>query len=60
MTEKPFCAEHPDVEPIVFRYCPACRGGHGGKKSMQTLTAGQRKKRAQKAARARWGKAKKR
>lgn len=56
MTDKPFCEKHPDVEPIVFRYCPACRGGHGGTKAQAKLTPEQRRRRARKAARARWNK----
>jgi hypothetical protein len=49
-----FCAEHPEVEPIVIRYCPACRGGHGGTKAAKRMTGKARKARAQKAAKARW------
>jgi hypothetical protein len=51
---KPFCAEHPDVEPITIQYCPACRGGHGGTKAAKGMTGKARKARARKAAKARW------
>jgi hypothetical protein len=53
---KPFCAEHPDVEPITIQYCPACRGGHGGTKAAKGMTGKARKARARKAAKARWKK----
>jgi hypothetical protein len=54
----PKCEIHPDVELVVLTYCPACRGAHGGQESAKSLTAEERKKRARKAIRARWRKAK--
>lgn len=51
-----FCERHPGVKPIVVRYCPACRGEHGGAKAARRMTKAARKSRAKKAARARWGK----
>ena len=53
------CEIHPDVEPRVVVYCPACRGAKGGLVAGQTMTAKEKSKRAKKAARARWKKAKK-
>jgi hypothetical protein len=51
-----FCKTHPDIDPIVVRYCPACRGGHGGTKAAAGMTGKARKARARKAAAARWKK----
>jgi len=56
MVKPIFCEEHPNVEPIVVRYCPACRGGHGGTKAAKGMTGKARKARARKAAKARWAK----
>jgi hypothetical protein len=52
------CEDHADVELRVIVYCPACRGGAGGTKAATTMTASAKTKRAKKAARARWKKAK--
>jgi hypothetical protein len=54
MAKAIFCKTHPDIEPIVVRYCPACRGGHGGTKAAAGMTGKARKARARKAAKARW------
>jgi hypothetical protein len=56
MTE--FCTIHLDTELVVVKYCPACRGAHGGEQSAKAMTAEERKARARKAIRARWRKAK--
>lgn len=58
-TMKTNCATHPEVELRVIVYCPACRGQHGGTMSAKTMTAEEKTRRAKKAARARWKKAKK-
>jgi len=62
----PVCTKHTDeagnvvpVEHVVFTYCPLCRASHGGKRSLETLTTEERKRRARKAAKARWKNAKK-
>jgi len=54
MTEH--CKIHPEVELVVVKYCPACRGGHGGEIAARTMSKAERSKRARKAARARWKK----
>ena len=51
-----FCAIHPDIEPVVVTYCPACRGGHGGANAAKGMTKAQKKARARNAAKARWSK----
>jgi hypothetical protein len=51
-----FCKVHPDTELVVVKYCPACRGQHGGATAAKTMSAAERSKRARKAARARWPK----
>jgi hypothetical protein len=56
--EKEYCKIHPKTAIKVITYCPACRGAAGGAKSGQTMTAAEKTKRAKKAARARWKKAK--
>jgi hypothetical protein len=53
------CEIHPKVELIVFAYCPACRGQHGGEIAAKGMTKTERSQRAKKAAKARWKKAKK-
>lgn len=53
-----FCKIHPETELVVVTYCPKCRGGHGGALAAATLTAAERKRRARKAAKARWKKTK--
>lgn len=50
------CKKHPDTELIVLEYCPKCRGQLGGKTTAKRLSAAERKRRAKKAAKARWGK----
>jgi hypothetical protein len=50
------CEIHPDTELIVIKYCPACRGGHGGEIAAQGMSATERPKRAKKAAKVRWAK----
>ena len=55
--KKPFCERHPDVEPIAVYHCPACRGESGGRKAAERMTKAERKRRARKAAKARWKKA---
>jgi hypothetical protein len=57
--KKQHCKIHPETEMRVIIYCPACRGALGGAKSGETMTAEEKTKRARKAARARWRKAKK-
>jgi hypothetical protein len=51
---KPFCAKHPNTEPVC--YCPMCRSEAGGKKSAAGMTKKQRVERAKKAAAARYKK----
>ncbi|MGD0135270.1 MAG: hypothetical protein ABSE57_24755 [Bryobacteraceae bacterium] len=46
------------VELRVIVYCPGCRGHHGGTKAAKTMTAAEKTRRARKAARTRWRKAK--
>jgi hypothetical protein len=55
------CEKHPETKLIVtvFKYCPVCRGGHGGKIAAKGMTATERTKRARKAAKARWKRVKK-
>ncbi|MGB8060504.1 MAG: hypothetical protein WCF26_01235 [Candidatus Sulfotelmatobacter sp.] len=53
------CTIHPETELVVVEYCPVCRGQHGGAKTAKGMTAAEKTKRAKKAARARWKKAKK-
>jgi hypothetical protein len=53
------CAIHPDTELVVVKYCPACRGQAGGENAAASMTAAQRSRRARKAVRTRWAKAKK-
>jgi hypothetical protein len=53
------CSIHPDVKLRVIVYCPACRGQLGGVQAAKIMTAEAKTKRAKKAARARWKKAKK-
>jgi hypothetical protein len=55
---KTHCDTHEDVELRVIVYCPACRGAAGGTRSAVTMTAAAKTKRAKKAARTRWKKAK--
>jgi hypothetical protein len=55
---KTHCATHPEVELRVIVFCPACRGSHGGESAAKTMTAAAKTKRAKKAAKARWKKAK--
>jgi hypothetical protein len=50
------CTIHPDTRLIVVEYCPVCRGQQGGANAAKGMTAVERSKRAQKAARARWPK----
>jgi hypothetical protein len=57
--EKQHCKIHPETELRVIVYCPACRGAQGGTNAGKTMTAEEKSKRAKKAARARWRKAKK-
>ena len=57
--EKQYCKIHPETEMRVIIYCPACRGALGGARSGKTMSAEEKRKRAKKAARARWKKAKK-
>ena len=57
--EKTYCKIHPETALRVIIYCPACRGAVGGARSGQVMTKAERTKRAKKAARARWKKAKK-
>jgi hypothetical protein len=57
-TMKTHCEAHPEVELRVIVYCPACRGQHGGTEAAKAMTAAEKTKRAKKAARARWKKAK--
>ncbi len=56
--KKQHCTIHPETELRVIVYCPACRGALGGARSGETMTAEEKTKRAKKAARARWKKAK--
>jgi len=59
--DKQYCHKHDEpVEMRVIVYCPACRGKLGGVRAAKTMTAEAKTKRAKKAARARWKKAKKR
>jgi hypothetical protein len=53
---KEFCEIHQETELVVFKYCPLCRASHGGLETASRMTAKERKKRAKKAARARWKK----
>jgi len=53
------CSIHTDTELVVVKYCPACRGSQGGTNTANAMTAAERTKRARKAVRARWAKAKK-
>jgi len=54
-----YCDKHEEpVKLRVIKYCPACRGALGGARSGQTMTAAEKTRRAKKAARARWRKAK--
>lgn len=57
--KKQYCKIHPETEMRVIIYCPACRGAVGGMRSGQTMTTEEKTRRAKKAARARWKKAKK-
>jgi len=50
------CKIHPETELVVVEYCPVCRGQQGGANAAKGMTAEERSKRAQKAARARWPK----
>jgi hypothetical protein len=52
------CTIHTDTELVIVKYCPACRGGQGGTNAAKGMTAEARTKRARKAVRARWAKAK--
>jgi hypothetical protein len=47
---KEHCKKHPDVELVTVTYCPACRGGAGGKLAAQNMSAKARSERARKAA----------
>jgi len=49
---KEHCKKHPDVEmvTVTFSFCPACRGGVGGKQTAERMTAKQRSERARLAA----------
>jgi hypothetical protein len=47
---KKYCGKHPDVELVTVTYCPACRGGAGGKLAAKRMTARARSERARKAA----------
>jgi len=47
---KEHCKKHPDVELVTVTYCPACRGGAGGKLAAERMTARARSERARKAA----------
>ena len=47
---KEYCKKHPDVEMVTIAYCPACRGGAGGKLAAERMTAKARSERARKAA----------
>jgi len=54
--------KHGDGKPVklrVIKYCPACRGAVGGTNAGKSMTAAAKTKRAKKAAKARWKKAKK-
>lgn len=57
--KKETCDKHPDVELVVVKYCPACRGASGGRNSAKGMTAAERTARARKGALARYGKGKK-
>jgi hypothetical protein len=50
---KQHCKKHPEVEMVTVTYCPACRGGAGGKLAAKRMTAKARSERARKAALAR-------
>jgi hypothetical protein len=56
--EKQYCSIHPKVKLRVIVYCPACRGQRGGERAAKTMTPEEKTRRAKKAARARWRKAK--
>jgi hypothetical protein len=56
---KEHCSIHPDTELVVVKYCPACRGQAGGENAAAGMTQAQRTKRARKAVKTRWAKAKK-
>jgi len=40
------CKKHPDVELVTVTFCPACRGGAGGKLSSKRMSAKARTERA--------------
>jgi len=50
---KEHCKKHPDVELVTVSYCPACRGGAGGRLAAKNMSAKARSERARKAALAR-------
>ena len=50
---KEHCKKHPDVELVTVTYCPACRGGAGGRLAAKNMSAKARSERARKAALAR-------
>jgi hypothetical protein len=58
MSKKQFCEVHPKTALVVVTYCPKCRGKHGGATTAARLSAAERKRRASKAAQARWKSAK--
>jgi hypothetical protein len=58
MLKKQFCKVHPKTALVVVTYCPKCRGQHGGAKTAATLSGAERKRRASKAAKARWTRSK--
>lgn len=49
-----FCDIHPGTKLVVYVYCPRCRGKRGGASTAKTMSAAERKRRARKAAQARW------
>jgi hypothetical protein len=53
------CTIHTDTELVIVKYCPACRGQHGGAQAAKGMTPAERSKRASNAARALWAKRKK-
>lgn len=57
-TMKTQCPDHPEVELRVIVFCPACRGGAGGKRAAKTMTAQEKSERGRNAVLARWKKAK--
>jgi hypothetical protein len=57
-TMKKQCPDHPEVELRVIVFCPACRGGAGGKQAAKTMTAAEKSERGRNAVLARWKKAK--